>query len=52
MREINGVDGRVLSSEIFAPGPDGTAVPAAPVSCLDDLIAVGYRAAPMEVWTA
>lgn len=52
VREINGVDGRVLSSEIFAPGPDGTAVPAAPVSCLDDLIAVGYRATPMEVWTA
>lgn len=52
VREINGVDGRVLSSEIFAPGPDGTAVPAAPVSCLDDLIAAGYRAAPMEVWTA
>ena len=23
VREVNGVDGRVLSSEVFAPGPDG-----------------------------
>ncbi|WP_203416207.1 CpaF family protein [Jiangella ureilytica] len=42
IREINGVDGRVLSSEIFAAGPDGVAVPAAPIACIDDLIAVGY----------
>ena len=31
VREVNGVDGRVLSSEVFAPGPDGRAVPHAPV---------------------
>ncbi|MBB5074854.1 CpaF family protein [Nonomuraea endophytica] len=31
VREVNGCDGRVLSSEIFAPGPDGAAVPHAPV---------------------
>ncbi|MGL5857623.1 MAG: CpaF family protein [Angustibacter sp.] len=43
VREVNGVDGRVLSSEVFAAGPDGIAVPAAPVACLDDLTAVGYR---------
>lgn len=42
VREVNGVDGRVLSSEVFAAGPDGVAVPAAPIACLDDLVAVGY----------
>lgn len=42
IREVNGVDGRVLSSEIFAPGPDGVATAAAPISCMDDLAAVGY----------
>ncbi|MBI9115327.1 CpaF family protein [Sanguibacter suaedae] len=44
IREVNGIDGRVLSSEVFAPGPDGLAVPAAPVSCMDDLVAAGYQA--------
>ena len=33
VREVTGVDGRVLSSEVFAPGPDGRAVPHAPLSC-------------------
>ncbi len=42
IREVNGIDGRVLSSEIFASGPDHIAVPAAPISCIDDLVAVGY----------
>jgi Flp pilus assembly CpaF family ATPase len=42
IREINGVDGRVLSSEVFAPGPDGIARAAAQISCLDELVAVGY----------
>lgn len=42
IREVNGIDGRVLSSEVFAPGPDGVAVPAAPISCMDELVAVGY----------
>ncbi|MGH8824302.1 MAG: CpaF family protein [Jiangellaceae bacterium] len=51
VREINGVDGRVLSSEIFAAGPDGVAVPAAPIACVDDLVAVGYRAFA-ERWSA
>ena len=45
VREVNGVDGRVLSSEVFAAGPDGTAVAAAPVSCMDELVAVGYEPA-------
>jgi len=42
IREVNGVDGRVLSSEVFAAGPDGIAVPSAPIACMDDLAAVGY----------
>ncbi len=43
VREVNGVDGRVLSSEIFAEGQDGTAVPAAPIQCMDELLAAGYQ---------
>ena len=42
IREVTGVDGRVLSSEVFAPGPDGRAVPRAPVSCLGELAMHGY----------
>src|SRR6201995_4952025 len=42
VREVTGVDGRVLSSEVFAPGPSGHAVPHAPISCLDELAAFGY----------
>lgn len=56
IREINGVDGQVLSSEIFASGRDGVAVPAAPISCLDDLVAAGYEhmtaGATAARWTA
>jgi hypothetical protein len=43
IREVNGVDGQVLSSEVFAPGQDGIAVPAAPISCIDELMEVGYQ---------
>jgi pilus assembly protein CpaF len=42
IREVTGVDGRVLSSEVFAPGPDGRAVPHAPVACSADLADHGY----------
>jgi pilus assembly protein CpaF len=42
VREVTGVDGRVLSSEVFAPGPDGRAVPHAPVSCVGELAEHGY----------
>jgi pilus assembly protein CpaF len=42
VREVTGVDGRVLSSEVFTAGPDGRAVPHAPVSCVDDLVQHGY----------
>ena len=52
VREVNGVDGRVLSSEVFASGPDGVAVPAASVSCLDELRAVGYQPGAAADWVA
>jgi pilus assembly protein CpaF len=42
VREVTGVDGRVLSSEVFTRGPDGRAVPHAPASCLDELVPHGY----------
>jgi pilus assembly protein CpaF len=42
IREVTGIDGRVLSSEIFSPGPDGRAVPHAPVSCMAELAEHGY----------
>src|SRR6266581_4685101 len=45
IREVTGIDGRVLSSEAFAPGPDGRAVPRAPVSCMAELTEHGYNAA-------
>jgi Flp pilus assembly CpaF family ATPase len=48
VREVNGVDGRVLSSEVFTAGPDGRAVPRSPVSCIDELIAHGYQ--PSGAW--
>ena len=43
VREVNGIDGRVLSSEVFAEGPDGRAVAHAPISCLDELAQFGYQ---------
>jgi Flp pilus assembly CpaF family ATPase len=43
VREVTGIDGRVLSSEVFAQGPDGTAVAHAPIDCIGDLEAVGYQ---------
>lgn len=42
IREVNGFDGRVQSSQVFAPGPDGRAVPRAAISCLDELVEHGY----------
>ena len=48
VREVNGVDGRVLSSEVFAPGLDGRAIPHSPVSCLEELVANGY--VPSGLW--
>ncbi|MCF2435149.1 Flp pilus assembly complex ATPase component TadA [Streptomyces thinghirensis] len=48
VREVNGVDGCVLSSEVFAETPDGRVVPHAPIACLEELIAYGYR--PNGTW--
>src|SRR5487761_829811 len=42
IREVTGVDGRVLSSEVFAAGRDGRTVPPAPVSCIEALPQHGY----------
>lgn len=50
VREVNGVDGRVLSSEVFALGDDGYAVPGAAISCLDDLEAAGYQPGAAPTW--
>ncbi len=43
VREVNGVDGRVLSSEVFREGAGGEIEPAAAISCLDELMAAGYQ---------
>jgi pilus assembly protein CpaF len=48
VREVTGVDGRVLSSEVFAPGPDGRALPRAAIACLPELLAAGYE--PSGMW--
>ncbi len=50
IREVTGVDGRVLSSEVFEPGADGSAVPAAPIACVQDLIPYGYDPSHGVVW--
>ncbi|GAB6901763.1 CpaF family protein [Kineosporia succinea] len=52
VREVNGVDGRVLSSEVFRAGPDGRAAPAAPIACIDELIRAGYDPAVAAGWPA
>jgi pilus assembly protein CpaF len=43
VREVTGIDGRVLSSEVFASGPNGVAVAHAPIDCIADLEAAGYE---------
>jgi pilus assembly protein CpaF len=50
VREVTGVDNRVLSSEVFAPGPDGSAVPHAPISCADELAVHGYDPTQQAMW--
>jgi len=50
VREVTGVDGRVLSSEVFAAGRDGRAVPHAPISCLEELTQFGYDPARGGGW--
>lgn len=50
VREVNGVDGRVLSSEVFAMGDEGVAMPAAAISCMRDLEASGYVPGAAATW--
>ena len=52
VREVTGVDGRVLSSEIFAPGSDGRAVAHAPIECVDDLVAAGWEPSLRGRWSS
>jgi Flp pilus assembly CpaF family ATPase len=50
VREVTGVDGRVMSSEVFAPGPDGRAYAHAPASCADELAPYGYDPSRGGAW--
>jgi Flp pilus assembly CpaF family ATPase len=50
VREVTGVDGRVMSSEVFAPGPDGRAVAHAPASCVGELAHYGYDPVRGGAW--
>jgi Flp pilus assembly CpaF family ATPase len=50
IREVTGIDGRVLSSEVFAPGPDGRAYAHAPITCIDELARCGYDPGPQARW--
>jgi Flp pilus assembly CpaF family ATPase len=51
LREVTGFDGeRVLSSEVFAPGRDGRAVPYAPLACFAELEQHGLGLAT-EAWS-
>jgi hypothetical protein len=55
VREVVGADGRmVVSNEIYTPGPDRRATPAAPLrpDTLADLQAVGYHHTPAPLTTA
>ncbi len=50
IREVTGVDGRVLSSEVFALDRGGNAVAHAPISCVEDLMQHGYQPAAQSRW--
>ena len=50
IREVTGVDGRVLSSEVFAAGQNGVAVAHAPITCADELAFHGYDPTPQARW--
>ncbi len=52
VREVTGVDGRVLSSEVFAAGPDGVARAHAPLQRAADLEAAGWSAPVVDRWSA
>jgi pilus assembly protein CpaF len=50
VREVTGCDGRVMSSEVFTPGPGGIGVPHAPISCADELAEHGYDPVRGQAW--
>jgi len=50
IREVTGWDGRVLSGEVFAPGPDGRAAAHAPIACMDELEHYGYQPLVHGTW--
>ncbi|WP_432497315.1 CpaF family protein [Kineococcus auxinigenes] len=50
VREVTGVDGRVLSSEVFLAGADGVARAHAPVQCAAALEAAGWSAPVVDRW--
>jgi pilus assembly protein CpaF len=52
IREVTGCDGRVLSSECFAAGPDGTAVAHAPIECIRELEEAGYEPRVHGRWSS
>jgi pilus assembly protein CpaF len=57
VREVVDADDRlVISNEIFRPGPDGRAVPGAPMRGIDDLVVAGfdetYLDRPQGWWAA
>ncbi len=51
IREVTGMDGRVLSSEVFALSPDGHAVAHAPIARIDALEPYGYSPVLSGRWT-
>jgi pilus assembly protein CpaF len=51
IREITGVDERVMSSEIWSPGPYGRGVPNAPIACLPELEQYGYDPGMYGRWS-
>jgi Flp pilus assembly CpaF family ATPase len=57
VREVVDADDRmVISNEVFRPGPDGRAVPGAPIRCMNELVLAGfdesYLARPQGWWAA
>ncbi|AKU19226.1 type II secretion system protein E [Luteipulveratus mongoliensis] len=51
IREVTGIDQRVLSSEVFSLDPSGVAVSHAPISCIEDLERHGYTPELGSRWT-
>ncbi|MGH3358783.1 MAG: CpaF family protein [Nocardioidaceae bacterium] len=50
IREVVGHDEQVLSSEVFAPDPDGRAAAHAPIACIRDLEEHGYQPLVHGAW--